>query len=169
MIASADWMREFARQADADLKAWEKYEQHPEALAAECHKMLFLQMACEKTCKAHLIQAGADPEALQKSHGYTAKQLPIVIRQQIVFAKKSIKGMEWVVRHVKLLAEEIDVLHPAVDRDGHRPDNCEYPWPAGETLRSPLDWTFQPSGLCTAKAGRTFLKLLRAAIDRILE
>src|SRR5947209_20358055 len=84
MIEPAEWVKAYARQADADFRAWELSERHPEAVAAECHKLLFLQMACEKLCKAYLIRAGAQPDDLQTSHGYTAKHLPNVIRQQII-------------------------------------------------------------------------------------
>jgi len=67
-----------------------------------------------------------------------------------------------VLRHSRHLANEIEVLNPAVDRDGQRPDNCEYPWEDNNgVVRSPLDWTFQPSHLLTAPAGRTFLKIVR--------
>jgi len=56
MASAHDWANGFARQADADFRAWELYELHPEALAERCHKLLFLQMACEKLCKAHMIR-----------------------------------------------------------------------------------------------------------------
>ncbi len=69
MSESADWARAYARQADIDFKAWELLEKHPEAVGAECHRLLFLQMACEKLCKAHLIRGGTPPESLQASHG----------------------------------------------------------------------------------------------------
>ncbi len=72
MSEPADWALAYARQADADLRAWELSEQHPDAVAAECHRLLFLQMACEKLCKAYLIQGGAVPGHLQTSHGYIA-------------------------------------------------------------------------------------------------
>jgi hypothetical protein len=76
MSEPADWALAYARQAHADFRAWELYEQHPEAVAAECHKLLFLQMACEKLCKAYLIRAGTPPEALQTSHGYIILRIP---------------------------------------------------------------------------------------------
>jgi hypothetical protein len=169
MSAPVDWALAHARQADADFKAWELYEQHPEAVAAECHKLLFLQMACEKLCKAHLIQGGTPPEALQGSHGYIANPLPIIIRQQIIHLRQKLKGMQGVLTLVRHLAEEIEVLNPAVNRDGRRPENCEYPWEAGDRVVSPLDWGFHPLRLCTAPAGRIFIKLLRGSIDRIID
>jgi hypothetical protein len=163
-----DWALAYARQADADFKAWELYEQHPEAVAAECHKLLFLQMACEKLCKAHLIQAGTSPEFLQASHGYIANPLPIVIKQEIISTGQSPKKMQGLLTLVRHLAEEIEVLNPAVRRDGQREDNCEYPWEAGDEIRSPLDWTFHPLRLVTVRGGPTFIKLLRGAINRIV-
>lgn len=169
MGVPADWARAYARQADADFRAWELYERHPDAVAAECHKLLFLQMACEKSCKAHLIRGGTPPEALQDSHGYVAKPLPIVIRQEIVSSGENLRKMQGVLNQVRHLAEEIEVLNPAVRRMGQRPDNCEYPWEAGDEVHSPLDWTFHPLRLITAPAGRTFIKLLRGAINRILD
>ena len=68
----------------------------------------------------------------------------------------------------KLLSAEIDVLGPAVTRDGKRPDNCEYPWAdASDELRVPLDWTFTPSEMLVQHAGRTTLKLIVGAINRL--
>jgi len=84
MSGPAQWALAYVRQARADFRAWELYERHPEAVAAECHKLLLLQMACEKLCKAHLIRAGARPQDLQSSHGYTAKHLPRVVEWQII-------------------------------------------------------------------------------------
>jgi hypothetical protein len=151
------------------LRAWDYHEKHAKALAAECHKLLFLQMACEKLCKAYLIRMGTSPGSLQTSHGYLAGPLPAIIRQQILDRKRSLRGMRGFLRDVRHLAHEIEVLNPAVDRDGQRPDNCEYPWEdQNGAVHSPLDWSFPVSRLCTAAAGRTFLKLLREAIDGLL-
>jgi hypothetical protein len=83
--------------------------------------------------------------------------------------KQNASGMKGVMQLIRHLANEIEVLNPAVSRGGQRPDNCEYPWEDGKALvHSPLDWTFHPSRLCTAPAGRTFLKLVRESINSIL-
>lgn len=126
-------------------------------------------MACEKLCKSHLITAGSSPEDIQSSHAYIARVLPMVVRQQIIRLQQNEKRMADVLRHTRHLAAEIEVLNPAVDRNGQRPDNCEYPWEdhAG-SIHSPLDWGFHPSHLLTAPSGRTFLKLVRVAIDSLL-
>jgi hypothetical protein len=84
MSEPADWALAYARQASADLEAWELYGRYPEAVAEECHKLLFLQMACEKLCKDYLIRTGARPGDLQASHGYIARPLPVVIRREII-------------------------------------------------------------------------------------
>ncbi len=169
MSEPADWARAYARQADVDFRAWELYEKNPTSVAAECHKLLFLQMACEKLCKARLIQGGAPPEDLQASHGYIANPLPVVIQEQMRRMRRDLRGMQGVLLQMRHLANEIEVLNPSMRRDGQRPDNCEYPWQAGDDVISPLDWPFTPSRLVAAPAGRTFIKLLRAAIDSILE
>lgn len=169
MSDPVQWALACARQADADFKAWELLEKHPEAVAAECHKLLFLQMACEKVCKAHLIRGGTPPETLQDSHGYVANPLPTVIKHQILAMGQNPRKMQGILNQVRHLAEEIEVLNPAIRRNGQRPDNCEYPWEMADYVKSPLDWTFHPLRLVTAPVGRTFLKLLRGAIDRIVQ
>jgi len=79
-----------------------------------------------------------------------------------------IKNHESVFEHSKHLAREIELLAPAVKRGGLRPDNCEYPWDEGGTLRVPIDWRFSSSALLTSPAGRTFLKLIQHAIDQLV-
>jgi hypothetical protein len=127
MSGPADWVRALARQADADFRAWELFEKNPQALAAECHKLQFLQMACEKLCKAHLIRRGTPPQDLRGSHGYIANPLPVIIREQARRLRRNLDGMQRVLAQIRLLAAEIELLNPAVRRDGRRPDNCEYP------------------------------------------
>jgi len=157
----------YARQADADFRTLESLQ---EVSIPECHKLQFLQMACEKLVKAHLCGSGADPGALQSSHAYFSKTLPVVLRQQASAVNFVVGRAKAALSHARHLAQEIEVLAPAVDRGGQRPDNCEYPWEADDgKLRSPLEWSFQPSQLIVLPAGRTILKLIRGAIDRLLE
>lgn len=164
-----DWARGYARQADADLKAWERYERIPQAAVAECHKLLFLQMACEKLCKAHVLRAGIqNPEDVQTSHGFIAKHLPTIMRQEIATSNEFPKNLKWALAQLRQFSGEIEILNPAMTRDNKRPDNCEYPWEAGGKVLSPLDHQFTPTRLLTAQYGRTFLRLLRRAIDRNL-
>ncbi len=111
MAADAEWALGYARQAEADFKAWEAVQ--GASVVSECHRLL-------------------------------------------VFT-----------RH---LAAEIELLNPALDRGGRRPNNCEYPWENGKRiLHSPLDWKFTPSHLLKQRHGLTFLKLVHAAITELLE
>jgi hypothetical protein len=168
MTDQRSWALAFARQAAADLDAFFGYERHPEALVAECHKQLFLQMACEKLCKAYLLNSGASIETLQTSHGYIRKNLPLIVREELRFLRSEISQQRPVVHFAQQIAGEIELLAPAVRRGGTRPDNCEYPWSAGNRVHSPLDWNFVPSKLVSAPFGRTILKLIRTAIGRLL-
>lgn len=169
MSEANSWARAFVRQADADFRAWEFSVEHPEAVAAECHRLLFLQMACEKLCKAYLIRGGTPIQALQGSHGYVANPLPGILKAQFEFMGSSLRGKQALVRDLRHLALEIELRNPAVRREGRRPDNCEYPWEIGGVVVSPLDWSFSPLQLSRVRSGRIFMKLLRGAIDRLLQ
>jgi hypothetical protein len=167
MATSAQWASGYARQADADFKTYVKAQG---IAVPECHRLLFLQMACEKLVKAHLCGLGTDPATLQSSHAYIAKTLPIVLRQQVVHFNYSGKKAAEALRHASRLAQEIELLAPAVRRGGQRPDNCEYPWEDEQrALHLPLDWSFHPSQLILMPAGRTVRKLIEGAIDRLLQ
>ena len=167
MATGAQWSHGYARQADADFRMFQAPQ--TESSVAICHKLLFLQMACEKLVKAHLCAGGTDPASLQTSHAYVAGSLPVVLRHTAISLNFTGQHAKWVLKHAKHLAQEIEVLAPAVKRGGNRPDNCEYPWEDrnGE-LRVPLDWSFHPERLLVIPAGRTFLKLVRAAINERL-
>jgi hypothetical protein len=58
MSDSQEWAKAFARQARADFETWDRLQGIAET--PECHRLLFLQMACEKLTKAHLCKAGSD-------------------------------------------------------------------------------------------------------------
>lgn len=132
--------------------------------------MLFLQMACEMLCKARLMDGGASPNALRSSHGYVANPLPLIIRSQLEFMGESLRSRQGLLNFTRHLAAEIEVMNPAIDRNGQRPDNCEYPWEdAAQVIHSPLDWQFNPEQLLNKPMGPSFVKLLQMAIDRAVE
>ena len=167
MSDPSDWAKAFALQADADFKTWECLQ--IQKAVPRCHGLMFLQMACETLCKAYRIASGTSPGNLQASHAHITKNLPSIIRQEISFRGQDVKKMRGVYQTAKHLAEEIEVLSPAVDRNGQRPDNCEYPWEDSIGLvHSPLDWTFHPSRMLTERGGPAFLKFVRLAIHRLL-
>jgi hypothetical protein len=167
MPTNAEWATAYARQADADFKTFTSI--HATSIP-ECHKLQFLQMACEKLVKARLCGGGTDSSSVQASHAYISKSLPVVLRQQAVFVNFRGGKAEAVLKHADYLAQEIELLAPAVKRGGQRPDNCEYPWEDSDgKLHLPLDWSFNPSQLTVMPSGRTILKLIRGAIDRLLQ
>src|SRR6185437_13516789 len=109
MISYHEWRVAYARQALADLRAREKLLKHPEM--PDCQQLHFLQMACEKICKAYLCGQGVDPQTLRGSHAYISGPLPIIARQQ--FAQESRKvhaDRTWVIRAIRSLARKIEQL-----------------------------------------------------------
>lgn len=166
MAATADdWARAYARQADADYRALQLFAAYPDALAEECHYLLFLQMACEKACKAFLLLGGSNYEDISTSHAYVAETLPRLFREFLLDGGASKKAVAHHMRFYAAIAREIELLNPAVTRAGRRPDNCEYPWAAAGDVVSPLDQSFSASHLLESTAGRAFLKTLQSAIE----
>lgn len=167
MSNHVDWVVGYAKQAMADFLAWNVLQSNPRV--ATCQRLHFLQMACEKLVKAHLCQAGSIPEVLRTSHAYVAKNLPIIARQHLAkMRRKPPSRHDVLLRQIKHLAREIELLAPAVDDNGQRPDNCEYPWSVGGQVLVPAEYPFGNLSLLTAPAGRTLLKILHDAIVRLL-
>jgi len=167
MATGEEWALAYARQASADFRTFEAMQTMK---VPQCHKLQFLQMACEKLAKSHLCGSkGFDVSKLRASHAWIAKHLPGIIRQRMaVLGYEPIRGLD-IARQFKHLCQEIEILAPAIKRGGVRPDNCEYPWSDDkDKIHSPLDWTFQASNLLFVPRGRQFLKLVRGAIDDIL-
>lgn len=164
MATGEEWAKGYFRQAEADFRTFQHIQTAP---VSECHKLQFLQMACEKLVKGHLCTTGSSTESIQTSHAFIEKTLPVVLRQTMIELNYPRRSARELLKYVKQLAGEIEVLAPSVDRDGKRPDNCEYPWEdRNAVLHSPLDWSFEPSRLLVVPRGRTFLKLVLAAIER---
>lgn len=89
MATSAEWAVAYARQGDADFKTFELMQPMK---VPECHKLQFLQMACEKLAKSYLCGTGTSAALLQKSHAHVAKTLPIVLREQAEYRNLSAPG-----------------------------------------------------------------------------
>ncbi len=163
------WSRAYARQAQADLDAREALLNSG---IPPCQQLHFLQMACEKICKAHRCLGGAEPETLMHSHGYAAKVLPQIARELLrraSFAAQLPVAQSQIVRMVQQLAREVELLSPAVDDNGRRPDNCEYPWEdAGGILHVPAEHGFGSlDALHRHRAGATFLKVVATAAEEL--
>jgi hypothetical protein len=163
-VSSADdWRRAFARQAKADFQTWDRLQDHRDV--PDCHKLHLLQMACEKLAKAHLCTEGSEPERIQASHAYFAKAFPRIAEYHYARMGQSRGKYKGVFQPMRLLAREIELLAPAVDDGGQRPDNCEYPWklPDG-SLRIPAEHAFSNLSLLSTADGFRLLKIVREAI-----
>src|SRR3972149_661842 len=117
MATNADWAAGYARQADADFVTFQALQRTP---LPECHKLQFLQMACEKLVKAHLCGGVKVPSSLQKSHAYIAGTLPVVLREHMTRINFTGPSAKEVGKHIKHLCQEINLLAPAVTDGGIR-------------------------------------------------
>jgi hypothetical protein len=163
-----EWARGYAKQAGKDFEAFDKLKGLDGV--PDCQYLHFLQMACEKLCKAHLCGNGTEPDELQSSHAFIADPLPVVARQQYArLGGREQRDHSRTLRQMRQLAREIELLAPTVTDGGRRPDNCEYPWEDGGRLHVPAEYSFPNLNLLHQPAGRLLLKLIPAAIDELLQ
>jgi len=160
--------RAFARQALADFRTFQFLEQAAAQQSEPipvCHRLLFLQMACEKLSRARLYWQASDLDQVGKLHTYTEKQLPVILRE--VYARKyKHHAASHLIQSWRDLAAAVQVLAPAAEAGGAHPDNCEYPWIALDgTVVSPLDHRFECARLLREPGGTTFLKALEMGIE----
>jgi hypothetical protein len=158
------WASAFAAQSRSD---WQVYD----LLTAErrippCHKLHYLQMACEKIAKAYrCLDTGTNLEELLKRHVGFAKFIGTFLASPSI--REAYQGRDAQLREVsrltRALAREIEKLAPAVDRESS-PENAEYPWEAGGEVISPCQYGYPRLSLLTSPGGRTFLKLVAKAI-----
>ena len=161
-----NWDKAYALQARSDLDAREHLATSNRL--PECHKLHYVQMACEKLCKAYLAKRGSTPETLRKSHAYISKVLPTIVQQTLSREAGRFSKNTWIVSSIAKLARQIELLAPSVDDAGGVPANCEYPWVSqtGE-ITVPAQHNFGLT-LLHEKAGMTLLKVLRSTIDELL-
>ena len=166
MVSAQDWSVALATQAHADITARKILIRESDLPA--CQQLHFLQMACEKLCKAHLCHSTA-PEQLTTSHAFIAGVLPVIFKIQFSRTfKRNVKNQAQIFKRVKQLACEIELLAPAVNDNGRREDNCEYPWLDGSgRLRVPSEWNFPNLNLLHAQSGALLIKLIETAIDEL--
>jgi hypothetical protein len=158
------WRVAYARQALSDLDAREKLDV---AGLPHCHHLHYLQMACEKICKAYLCGRGVDPALLRKGHGFVAGPLPIIVREQIAEDSKKLQRSTWLIISVTKLCKQIELLAPSMDDGGRMPANCEYPWQDSRgRVITPAEHNFR-FDLLDAPAGRQLLRSLRRAAQNL--
>ena len=157
----AAWARAFANQALSDLHA---HEILAGSDADKCHRLHFLQMAAEKICKAHLIDANGY-EAMKPVHCIVAKHLPIIIRQLLVQHHQKNSVIRQRVKFAKHLGVEIDILSPSCKAAGTHEENSEYPWSwADLSIGIPCTFSF-PNIDENDREFVPLIKLLRVAAE----
>lgn len=162
-----EWRVAYARQAQADLLAREVLLNRPDV--PECQQLHFLQMACEKICKAYLCGQGTDPQVLRRGHGYISGPLPVIVREQLARESRRMHASSWLVLAIGVLARQIELLAPAIDDDGRHPANCEYPWEDHrQEAVAPADHNFDMN-LLHERAGRYLLKVLYATVRDLMQ
>jgi hypothetical protein len=156
-----DWVRAYALQALSDLAARDALV---EAGVEKCHRLHFLQMAAEKTCKAHLTAANGH-DAVRKTHAYVAKVLPIIANSFYARLNGDGRMRDWQLKRIKHFAREIEVIAPACDAGDVREDNSEYPWVDGHgDVQTPCHYDF-PNLDDHDKSIVDIVKLIRAAAE----
>jgi hypothetical protein len=139
MPTDREWARAYARQALSDLHIRDLLA---EAGAEKCHRLHYLQMAAEKTCKAHLTM-GNGHGSLRKTHAYVETVLPVIARHFYASIGTQSHLPVWQTEAVKRLAHEIEVIAPGCDAGDVREDNSEYPWIDGHgEVRIPCEYGF---------------------------
>lgn len=148
------WAGAYARQALSDLAAREILVR---GNAEKCHRLHFLQMAAEKTCKAYLTMANGH-EKVRKTHAYVARNLPIIARRFYSLLNDNNRISRWEISEIKRLAREIEALAPACDHGDVREDNSEYPWQDGKgNVKTPCEYEFPKIN----DGHRTIIRLIR--------
>ncbi len=153
----------YAEQSRSDFTVYSVYLQEAE----ECHRLHYLQMACEKIAKAYRLRdlVSFNPEDLY-SHTVFSKFITGFLKSKLVrrrYASQDSKRRQ-VERYARSLAVEIEKLAPAVDRE-QTPANVEYPWEAGAAVFVPCRHDFPLSRRLREQNGRDFLKVLEIAIE----
>ncbi len=134
-----DWAEGFAKQAFSDLDAREALVT---AKSIKCHRLHFLQMAVEKTCKAYLTTMNGH-ESVKNSHAYISRTLPTIARQFYAAINDNNQITHWEMAEIRRVSHEIQVLSPACNDGGAREDNSEYPWEDGQgKIHIPCEYNF---------------------------
>lgn len=156
------WTQSFAKQSLSDFEMYSLLLKTESVV--ECHRLHYLQMACEKIGKAYLCRDTAtDLEEMLTSHIALTKVVENLLKSSYIqarFTGTHLERMNWKMRRI---AREIEKLAPAVDRDAS-PANAEYPWEEGDTVVTPCEYAFPNLRLLLDPEGRQFLKLMEVVI-----
>lgn len=168
---SSSYATAFLKQSDADLRTYVRLSSLEEI--PRCHRLQFLQMACEKLAKARLVATLAAEHDKLLSHKYIATTFKAMIQFYLgnheSFESWSKPRRRAYSKGLEGLAREIEQLSPA-DKDqegGPRPDNCEYPWAwaPDQPFIAPADYSFPLLAQLEQSTGTELLRLVRFFLD----
>lgn len=152
----------YAAQSQSDFRVFQEFLQGAE----ECHRLHFLQMACEKIAKAYRLRDTPDfPEDGLYSHVIFSRFILNLLKSPQIkrLYKSQNAALKQLERDANCLSREIEKLAPAVDRE-QTPANVEYPWIQGQLVFTPCVFSFANLSLLRDQNGREFLKLIAMAI-----
>ena len=134
--------------------------------AEDCHRLHYLQMACEKIAKAYRLRE-AETFTENDLHSHTAFSKFILgflktPRLRNRYRSQDAKRRQ-IERYARSLATAIETLAPAVDR-ANTPANVEYPWIEGDQVFVPIRHQFDVARRLLEPAGQDFLALVEIAI-----
>ncbi len=157
----------YALQSQSDFRVYRALLQSADLLETEeCHRLHYLQMACEKIAKAYRLRdTRSFSEEDLYSHVVFSGFIQTLLKAPQIkerFRAKDAKRRQ-LERYARSLAREIEKLAPAVDR-GRTPANVEYPWVIEQTVFVPCQFSFVNLSMLKDTEGREFLKLVEIAI-----
>jgi hypothetical protein len=157
------WGDAYARQGRSD---WSAYIQLGRLHIERCHRLHFLQMACEKIAKAYRFRytATAAEGLLSRHTGFARFMNAFLLSPTIAgeFRGKT-AALQSLRARVRVIAQEVERLAPAVARE-NSPSNAEYPWEHEGRVVVPCDFEFPNLSFLEEASGRTFLNLVSRAV-----
>lgn len=166
------WQVAFAREAASDLDVYELL--CDQGSLPSCHRLHYLQMALEKMAKAY----SWDPEQREGrsprfavSHAVASKVLPTAFKESWRATTPSRAPPRALMQKVRQFCREVELLAPAVEDAGRRPDNCEYPWGEADAggrllrVRVPVEHRFGVDDMARCREAKQVLKFVRGWLD----
>ena len=165
----SDWSSAYAKQSESDFSVY-KTLCNEELGISVCHRLHYLQMACEKIAKAYRFRdTSTSTEELQTSHVAFSKFIICFLMSHEMKQRYNGKDeqLKRVINSVKKYAREIEKLAPAVDKKNN-PCNAEYPWVNDKgTIVIPCEYTYPNYNFLLDPRDNdamTFLKVVTTAI-----
>jgi len=161
------YARAFAIQGASDFRLYQNVLCKSDEVET-CHKLHYLQMACEKIAKAYMCKD--ENIAISKiitSHVAFSRFIEGYMRSPLIseLYNEKINVLSGRIKQFKSLAREIELLAPAVDQQNN-PHNSEYPWKSGNDIIIPCEYSFsQLRILSPTPATNDFLRIIKIAIE----